>query len=141
MKLAIFASTLALIGSTSAYRIDKIGESCSGTETLQIGTQAPLTVPFALTFSADLSAKSYCYDRCGPDQTFAISDNTSDPIKLADLDHAGQTRAMTFDRRSGMLTDYENFDGGLGRVVRKALARCRAVAFRQPAALPQAKLR
>lgn len=139
MKLAILASALALVGSPPAYAADKIGESCSGTETVQIGSQAPQTVPYAITFSADLAAKAYCYDKCGPDQTYAISDSTPALVKLADLDRGSQKRRMTFDRRSARLTDYQAFDAGLGPVVRNATATCRAAPFHEPAPLARAQ--
>lgn len=141
MKLAILVSALALAGPTTSLAADRIGEACSGTETVQVGTQAPTTVPYALTFSADLSAKSYCYDKCGPDQSYAIGDSGSDPVKLADMDHGGQTRLITFDRRTGVLSDYQSFDAGLGRIVRKASARCRSATFHEPATPAQSKAR
>lgn len=127
-------SVLMLIGSTSAYGADKIGESCSGTEAVQIGAQAPKIVPYSLVFSADLTAGSYCYDKCGPDQTYAISSSTADSIKLADMDGGGQKRLIVFDRRSAELTDYQVINV-LERVVRNAKATCVAAAFREPAPL------
>jgi hypothetical protein len=147
MTIAILAFALMSTGSTAAVATNKIGETCNGTETVQIGTQAPKVVPYSLTFSADLTAKSYCYDRCGPDQTYPISDSTSNPIKLADLNAddgqvGGQKRRIRFDRRSGTLTDSQSMNlGALGKVVRHATARCRASAFTQPAPIPSLKRR
>jgi hypothetical protein len=143
MKIAVLASALALAWATSAAAADRMGETCSGTETVQVGTQPPKTEPYALTFSADLTTKSYCYDTCGPDQTYAISDAASDPIRLADFDaddgqEGSQTRLIEFDRRSGTLTDDQSMNlGFLGKVVRHATARCSASTFHQPAPLPK----
>jgi len=143
MRIAILVSALALMTTTSAVAADKIGETCSGTETVQVGTQPPKTARYALTFSANLKTKSYCYDTCRRDQTYAISDVASDPIKLADLDaddgQAGsQKRLITFDRRSGTLTDSQVIQlGALGKAVRHATAKCHPSAFHQPAPLPE----
>jgi hypothetical protein len=114
---------------------DKIGESCSGVETLRLGEQVKTDVPYALVFSADLSTRTYCYDRCGPDQTYAIAQISTNSLDLADVDRGGQVRHLVFDRRSGVLTDDQTFDSGLGRVVRHATATCRSSAFREPASL------
>lgn len=133
MKLIIFVSALALAGSTSASAADKLGESCTGTETVQVGSQAAKTTPYIIAFSVDLEAKSYCYDKCGSDQTYAVSDSSSNPIQLANLHDGGQERVLTFDRRTATLSDFQSFDPGLGRVVRRASAQCRTAAFHEPA--------
>jgi len=141
-KMTALALTLALTSSNSANAADKFAEICSGTETLQVGTQPPKKLPYTLTFSADLTTKSYCYDVCDPDQAYAISDSSSQPIKLSDFDDddrqtGGQRRLITFDRRSKILTDFWVLNaGGLGTVVKNATATCRASAFHQPAPLP-----
>jgi hypothetical protein len=139
MKLVILVSALALCGASSASASDQFGEICTGTETVQVGTQAPKSVPYTLTFSADLRAGSYCYDKCGSDQTYIVSNSSSDPVKLADLSSGGQERMLTFDRRNAVLTDYQSFDAGLGRIVRKASAQCRPAAFHQPATVSVGK--
>lgn len=132
MKLTIFVSALALTGSTSAFAADKLGESCAGTETVQVGSQAAKTTPYTIAFSADLEANSYCYDKCGSDQTYAISESSSDVIQLANLHRGGQERVLTFDRRTATLSDFQSFDAGLGRVIRRASAQCRAAAYHEP---------
>jgi hypothetical protein len=135
MRFTAGFSVLVLIGSTAAYGADKIGESCTGIETLQIDAQAPKIVPYFLVFSADLAAGSYCYDKCGPDQTYAISSRSSDPIKLTDMDSGGQKRLITFDRRSAKLADYQVINVPPAKVVRNAKATCVAAAFHEPAPL------
>jgi hypothetical protein len=80
MKYALCAFALATMGSTSAYGQDQIAESCSGTETIQVGENATRVVPYTLTFSADLAAGYYCYADCRPQQTYRIDDRTSNQI-------------------------------------------------------------
>jgi hypothetical protein len=132
MKLIALALVLVSIESTSAFAADEIGERCTGTETVQVGTQPPRTLAYSLNFSADLVRKSYCYDKCRREQTYAISDATSNPMKLADLDRGGQTRRLTFDRDTSVLTDYQVIAAGPVKVVRNASAKCRAAKFHQP---------
>lgn len=139
MKLVALAVALVSIGSTSAFAADKVGERCAGTETVQVGTQPPRTLAYSLDFSADLASKSYCYDKCRREQTYAISDATSNPIKLADLDHSGQTRRLTFDRNRSVLTDYQVITAGSIKVVRNASATCQAAKFHQPPTEAKAK--
>lgn len=134
MKLIALVLVLVSIESTSAFAADQIGERCTGTETVQVGTQPPRTLAYSLNFSADLVSKSYCYDKCRREQTYAISDATSNPLKLADLDRGGQTRRLTFDRDTSVLTDYQVVAAGPVKVVRNALAKCRAAKFHQPPA-------
>ncbi|MEG8057459.1 MULTISPECIES: hypothetical protein [Sphingomonas] len=131
MRHAIGAITLAILGSTAAFGQARIGERCNGTETIRAGGNAPRVVPYTLTFSADLAAGYYCYAACGPEQTYAISDRASDPIKLADVRESSQTRLMTFDRRTAMLVDHQVIRL-LGSVTRSATARCRAAPFHAP---------
>ena len=135
MRHAIYAVALAILGSTSAYGQDHIGESCSGTETIQVDANEPKIVPYTLTFSADLATGYYCYAECKPEQTFAIKDATSDPIKLADLHVSSQTRSITFDRRTAILTDHQIIRL-LGTTTRNAKATCRAGPFHKPTPLP-----
>ena len=135
--LIVLASTLAVLAGGSAAGSDTFGENCSGTETVQLTDHPPTTIPYALTFSVDLGAKTYCYDRCGSDQTFAIDDIGSDRIRLADQHREGQVRELIFDRRAGSLTDHQIFDAGLGPIVRSASATCRSTPFRKPARLTQ----
>jgi hypothetical protein len=132
VKLIVLALTLVSIGSTSAFAPDKVSESCTGTETVQIGAQLPKTLPYSLDFSADLSSKSYCYDKCDRAETYAISDATSNPIQLADLDGGGQTRRLIYDRNKSVLTDYQIIAAGPIRVVRNASATCKPAKFREP---------
>lgn len=141
MKIAFLACAFALTVPASAMAADQFGETCSGTETIQAGSQPPKTEPYSLTFSADLKAKSYCYDRCGPDQTFIISDSSSNTIKLADLNAdngqvGSQKRSIIFDRQSGKLTDFQLMNlGALGKVIRHATAQCHPSVFHEPASL------
>ncbi|MEN3749636.1 hypothetical protein TPR58_20855 [Sphingomonas sp. HF-S3] len=132
MKPALVVAALALAGSTPALAADRIGERCTGTETLQVGAKPPTHVPYTLSFSADLAAGTYCYDRCGADQSYRISEARSNPVKLANLHRGGQERLLTFDRRTAALSDDQRFESGLGRVVRKAQATCVPAAFHQP---------
>ena len=129
ISLALFA---ALAISSPPVPSDRIAEACTGTETVQLGTHPAQTASYSMTFSADLTRKSYCYDACGKDQTYPISDAGARPIKLADLDRAGQVRHLTYDPTTATLTDYQQFDAGLGTVTRKARATCKPAAFRAP---------
>jgi hypothetical protein len=133
MRYAICALSLAVLGSTSAYGQDQFGERCSGTETIQVGAGVPKVVPYALTFSADLATGYYCYAECKPEQTYAIRDRASDPIKLADV-RGNQSRLMTFDRKTSILTDHQNIRL-LGFTERRANATCRPAAFHKPTPL------
>ncbi|EIZ78873.1 hypothetical protein WSK_2416 [Novosphingobium sp. Rr 2-17] len=140
MRLAILPCAIALLASTVAYADDDIGETCDGPGTLQVGNQAPRDLPYTLTFSADLTTGSYCYDKCGPDQTHAIADSTSPLIKLADFHSAKIVRLTTFDRRTSVLTDYYTLDlGRIGKTVRRASVTCRPAPFQAPAPLPSHK--
>lgn len=135
MKHALCAFVLATMGSTSAYGQDHIAERCSGTETIQVGAEAPRTAPYTLTFSADLAAGYYCYAECKPEQTYRIKDRASDPIKLADTSSGLQIRQITFDRKTAVLTDRQVLTV-LGTVKRDAKAACRPAFFRKPTPLP-----
>lgn len=135
MRYAFCALALLALGSTSAAGQDQFGESCSGTETIQVGANAPKVVPYALKFSADLAAGYYCYAECKPQQTYAIKDQMSDPIRLADVRGGNQSRLLTFDRRTAALTDHQTIRL-LGITTRDARATCRSAAFRKPAPLP-----
>jgi hypothetical protein len=127
---ALFVS-LPATGSRSG---DRISEICSGTEIVQVGSQPARTVPYSLDFSADLTSGRYCYDRCGPDQSYPISDTRSSLIVLASLDHGGQVRHLTYDRRAQSLSDDQRFDAPLvGTIIRKAVATCKAAPFHVPA--------
>ena len=134
MRCAVGILALAAFGSSTAYAQDRIGEICSGKETIQIGASPPKVAPYSLTFSADLVTGYYCYAECKPTQTYRIKDRTSDPIKLADLHDKGQTRVITFDRRQETLTDYQNMQV-FGAFIRNAKATCRAATFREPTSL------
>lgn len=134
MRYAICAFALAILGSTSAYGQDRFGERCRGTETIRVGTGMPKVVPYALTFSVDLASGYYCYAQCKPEQTYAIGDRVSDPIKLADF-RGSQSRLMTFDRKTAILTDHQNIRI-LGNMERSAKATCRPAAFHSPTPPP-----
>jgi hypothetical protein len=135
MRYTFCALALLTLGSTSASGQDQFGESCSGTETIQVGANAPQVVPYALIFSADLAAGYYCYAECKPQQTYAIKDRMSDPIKLADMRGNYQDRLLTFDRRTAVLTDHQTIRL-LGITTRDAKANCRSTAFHKPTPLP-----
>lgn len=134
MKLIALAGALAWIAATPTHAADRIGETCSGTETVRVGVEAPRSFPYSITFSADLARKTYCYGDCRPDHTYPIADSTSVPIKLANLDSDGQKRMLLFDPRSGALTDDQKFHA-LDWVTRKARATCKAAPFHEPAVL------
>lgn len=131
MRHAIGAVALAMLGTTAAFGQAQIGERCSGVETIQVGGTAPRVVRYTLTFSADLAAGYYCYAVCRPEQTYAISDRASDPIKLTDVRNGNQTRLMTFDRRTAILVDHQVIRL-LGTTTRNATATCRAAPFHAP---------
>lgn len=126
---------IAVLLSTSAFGQDRISETCSGTETIEAGTSAPTTVPYSLTFSMDLKSGYYCYAECKPEQTYAIRDWLSDPIKLADVHAGNQTRLTTFSRKSRLLAD-DQVVQVLGTVKRSARATCQPSAFHEPTPLP-----
>lgn len=132
MKLIALALALVSIGPTSVFAADRVAERCTGTETVQIGTQLPRTLAYSLDFSADLVRKSYCYDKCRREETYPISDATSNTLKLADLDRGGQRRRLMFDRDTSVLTDYQIITAGPVKVVRNASAKCRSAKFHQP---------
>jgi hypothetical protein len=127
----------ALVIANAPGTSDRIAETCAGTETVQVGAQPAKTLPYALSFSADLKSGAYCYDACGKGQTYPIADAAARPIKLADLDRGGQVRRLTFDPASSTLRDYQVFDPGLGKVTRQALGRCKPAAFHAPWSPPQ----
>lgn len=131
MKLIILVITLAA-GSTPALASDDISESCTGTETVQVGVQQPMTVPYSIYFSADLANRSYCYDKCTEAQTYPISDGGSNPIKLAELKTSVQTRRLVYDRDRSVLTDYQIITTGPIRIERNASANCKAAKFTEP---------
>ena len=108
------------------------GETCTGTEIVQIGAQNPKTLPYNLTFSADLKGRAYCYGPCGKDQSFQITDAAAVPIRLADLDNAGQVRRLTFDPRTSTVSDYQVFKAGMAVVTRRASATCEKSVFHAP---------
>jgi hypothetical protein len=138
MTATISVALIAALAITEAsVPSGTIAEACSGTETVQIGAQPAKTVPYSLTFSADLKGGSYCYDACGKDQTYPIADPGARPIKLADLDRAGQVRHLTFDPATSTLMDYQVFDAGLGKVTRQALGSCKPAAFHAPWSPPK----
>ncbi|WP_179505095.1 MULTISPECIES: hypothetical protein [unclassified Sphingomonas] len=134
MKILLSLLAFAPIAAHAAPRLD---EACSGSETLQVGTQAPRTLPYALTFHADLLAGTYCYDRCTANETYPIAQRHAVPIRLADVSWPSQQRWITFDPRTGMLADHQVMTlGVMGRIERDAHAKC---APASPLAVPAIK--
>lgn len=131
MKLIVLVFALAA-GSAPAFASDNVSESCTGTETVQVGAQQPTTLPYSLYFSADLASKSYCYDKCTQAETYQISDARSNPIKLAELNAGVQTRRLIYDRNTSVLTDYQIITTGPITTVRNASATCKAAKFQEP---------
>jgi hypothetical protein len=117
---------------TPALAQPKIAEICTGSETIQIGSQSPTTAPYSLTFSADLDARSYCYGPCGREQSYPISDAESKPIKLTDFRRGDQIRLLTFDLQTSKVADYQVFNAGLAMITRRASGVCVASAFHPP---------
>jgi len=126
---SIFAFMLA---AAPALAQQTFGETCTGSETVQVGSQSPKTLPYMLTFSVDLKARSYCYDVCGKDQSFPISDPESNPIKLANIDLTGTVRHLTFDPGTGKVVDYQVINAGFALVTRRASGTCKASTFNHP---------
>lgn len=132
MKSVVLVLPLVLV-LTGAASPDRFGEICSGSETVTVGSQPPRTLPYDLSFSADLAAGRYCYDKCGPAQSFAIANAHAAPIRLADLDDGPrQSRHLVFDRAAQALTDDQSLDAGLAIVKRHARAQCHAALFTAP---------
>ncbi|MHA6721095.1 hypothetical protein ACX40Y_16810 [Sphingomonas sp. RS6] len=142
---AMIALALAFAAPPADAAADRIGETCTGTETVRVGNRRAQLVPYTLDFSADLKAQSWCYGGCGPHQTFAIARSDDSAVQLADVNAASiepgdQRRSIRFDRRSNTLTDDQSMDlGRMGSIIRHATARCRASAFHAPAALLRLK--
>ena len=126
---------LVFLASTPVFGQDRIGATCSGTETIDPGTGIPKVVPYSLTLSINLKTGYYCYAECRPEQTYAISNRSSDPIKLADVHGGSQTRLTTFSRKSRLLTDDQVIQV-LGTVKRSAKATCQPSAFHEPTSPP-----
>jgi hypothetical protein len=113
---------------------DRFGESCTGSESVRVGSQAERHLPFHIELSIDLTKNAYCYAQCGRQQSFRIADASSVPIKLADSGAPGQARRLIFDRATRQLTDDQSFEfGAMGPIVRHASATCRTAPFRTPA--------
>lgn len=114
---------------------DRFGESCTGSESVQVGQRIEKNVPFHIELSIDLRTNSYCYGACGKGQSYPIADLSSSRIKLADARVPNQMRRLTFDRATQHLTDEQRVElGPMGAVVRHAFATCRRAPFRTPAA-------
>lgn len=121
----------ALIGAASPP--DHVARRCTGTETVQVGTQKPRTVPYALTFSADLGARRVCYGSCAAEQTFVLpAPSGKGALMLAAIETPAQGRRLIYDSRSNVLTDDLRIDFGLGTIVHHARATCKPAAFREP---------
>lgn len=132
-KLAsAFASLLLASAVSAAPPPDRFGETCTGSESVQVGAQAPKQAPYEITLSIDLAHKTYCYAACGRDQTYPVADPSSTPIRLADTDVPSQMRRLTLDRGTSRLTDEQRVTLGAMRVVRHASATCKPAAFQQP---------
>jgi hypothetical protein len=115
----------------------RFGEACTGTEVIQWGSQPPKTVPYRLTFYVDLARRSYCYAACEADQTYAISDQTSKPIKLSDFDLPKQVRHLTFDPATSSVNDFQVIDAGVVKVTRRASGACSPATLHEPLGPPQ----
>ena len=130
MRLACLPLVLML---AAAAPPTQLARRCTGSETVQVGDQKPRKVPYALTFSVDLAARRYCYGVCGPEQTFPMpARQPSGRIVLAAFDIPAQARNLVFDPRSETLTDDLRIDFGLGSIVHRARATCKAAVFHQP---------
>ena len=105
---------LALL-ATPALASETLGEICSGSEIVQSGSQPPKTLPYHVSFSADLAGRAYCYGACGKVESFPISDPSSVPIKLADLKSSGQVRYITFDPRTAAISRLPSATPGVAR--------------------------
>jgi hypothetical protein len=141
----VSASTtlIVLAAMTSAVQpmraTTKFGEACKGTEAVQVGTQPARLFPYKLTFYADLKKRSYCYGACGKEQTYAIRDTTTKPIKLSEFNRPGQVRLLTFDTATSSVLDLQVVDTGLPglpKVTRRATGVCKPAIFQEPWAPP-----
>ena len=133
MRYAVFA--LALFGPNAVYGQDQLGETCNGTETVSINGGASKVHPYTLDFSVDLATGYYCYAECKPDQTYAIKNRNSDPIKLGDTNGGPYERLITFDRKTSTLTDHQIIKL-VGRIETVYSATCRTSTFHEPTPLP-----
>jgi hypothetical protein len=111
---------------------DRIGALCSGSETVRVGAQPPRKLPYQIALSIDLAHGTYCYGACGKDQTYPVSATSGSRIKLSDVDAAGQSRRLTFDRKSLRLTDVQRLAMGALSVDRQARALCTPAPFHPP---------
>jgi len=122
--LLISLAVSQLVG-TSLLAAQPLIEECHGTETVKMGSDEPRTIPYFLTFKADLATNTYCYGSCSKQQTYPIFDPKSSPMKLSDTAKGGQERHLYFDRVTGRLTDDQVLNAGLGNVTRRATAICK----------------
>jgi hypothetical protein len=125
------AFTFALL-ATPAVAAPTFGEDCSGAEIVQVGAQAPMTLPYHLVFSADLTRGAYCYGACGKAESYPISNPNSAPVVLTDLNLPSHVRRIVFDPATSTISDYQVFDGGLAVVKRQASGTCKAAPFHEP---------
>ena len=125
----LIGALMSPVGATS----QQFGETCAGTEVVQVGSQPPKTVPYALTFSVDLSNQTYCAGRCDKGSSWRIRAVSPGVITLADVPGGGaQSRHTTFDVAHAKLEDSQVIKLGAETVSRRAIATCKPAPFRSP---------
>jgi hypothetical protein len=129
-------SFAAVVGSTIAAPTTPLqfGETCTGTEVVQVGSQPPKTIPYTLTFSIDLARKLYCANACDAPSTYRIKAVAPRLITLADIEGGPQSRHMTLKLPQSKLEDVQLIKSSLGDVSRKATATCKSAPFHAPTA-------
>lgn len=134
--LAAALGILLASASTAVAGASQFGESCVGTEIVQVDGQPAKNLPYSLVFSVDTKRKLYCYGECLEGQTYSVSDPLSSPMKLADIDVGVQVRHITFDRVSSKIADYQVIDAKVWKLTRRASGTCKPAPFRSPRGQP-----
>lgn len=134
MRPVLLLPSLCLVLTAAAPpSATRIGLVCSGPETVRSGQGAPTQARYDLTLSIDLDRKLYCYGACGREQSFAMKDAASMPLKLADVETPSQSRHLLFDRASMMLSDDQRISlAALPAVERHARISCQPAPFHEP---------
>jgi len=133
VRAVLYSVAVLALGATPAMAADRIAETCSGSEMVQIGSQPARMLPYSVSFSADLATGYVCYGECKPEHTYRIADARADPIKLADLNIPGQqVHLITFDPKTSRLTDRMEVDLLHVKTTRLASVSCEASAFSEP---------
>ena len=101
--LAAALGILLASASTAVAGASQFGESCVGTEIVQVDGQPAKNLPYSLVFSVDTKRKLYCYGECLEGQTYSVSDPLSSPMKLADIDVQGS--GSSHHIRPGVIQD------------------------------------